>query len=127
LQPNPCSQQSSHDTETGPLATSWHINKFLNPIGDGAVLSVLHLNGYPIRAPGAPGIRSASAARSAGGEVEVMAAGHHGAAGLDPPQGDREIGVRVTAGDAGGGGHITGQSDIEHGEQIAGVVTAIGG
>jgi hypothetical protein len=36
------------EAETGPLATSWHINKFLNPIGDGAVLPVLHLNGYKI-------------------------------------------------------------------------------
>lgn len=32
--------------ETGPLATSWHSNKFLNPKVDGAVLPVLHLNGY---------------------------------------------------------------------------------
>ena len=34
------------EAETGPLATSWHSNKFLNPITDGAVLPVLHLNGY---------------------------------------------------------------------------------
>src|SRR5271168_2162191 len=34
------------EAETGPLATSWHSNKFLNPIRDGAVLPVLHLNGY---------------------------------------------------------------------------------
>jgi xylulose-5-phosphate/fructose-6-phosphate phosphoketolase len=33
------------ESETGPLATSWHGNKFLNPITDGAVLPVLHLNG----------------------------------------------------------------------------------
>lgn len=39
------------EAETGPLATSWHINKFLNPIGDGAVLPVLHLNGYKIANP----------------------------------------------------------------------------
>ena len=37
--------------ETGPLATSWHINKFLNPIRDGAVLPILHLNGYKINNP----------------------------------------------------------------------------
>ena len=37
--------------ETGPLATSWHINKFLNPIRDGAVLPILHLNGYKIANP----------------------------------------------------------------------------
>ncbi len=39
------------EAETGPLATSWHINKFLNPISDGAVLPVLHLNGYKIANP----------------------------------------------------------------------------
>jgi xylulose-5-phosphate/fructose-6-phosphate phosphoketolase len=40
--------------ETGPLATSWHSNKFLNPIVDGAVLPVLHLNGYKINNPTIP-------------------------------------------------------------------------
>jgi xylulose-5-phosphate/fructose-6-phosphate phosphoketolase len=39
------------EAETGPLATSWHSNKFLNPIRDGAVLPVLHLNGYKISNP----------------------------------------------------------------------------
>jgi xylulose-5-phosphate/fructose-6-phosphate phosphoketolase len=39
------------ESETGPLATSWHSNKFLNPITDGAVLQVLHLNGYKINNP----------------------------------------------------------------------------
>jgi xylulose-5-phosphate/fructose-6-phosphate phosphoketolase len=39
------------EAETGPLATSWHSNKFLNPIHDGAVLPVLHLNGYKISGP----------------------------------------------------------------------------
>jgi xylulose-5-phosphate/fructose-6-phosphate phosphoketolase len=39
------------ESETGPLATSWHINKFLNPARDGAVLPVLHLNGYKINNP----------------------------------------------------------------------------
>jgi len=39
------------EAETGPLATSWHINKFLNPARDGAVLPVLHLNGYKINNP----------------------------------------------------------------------------
>jgi xylulose-5-phosphate/fructose-6-phosphate phosphoketolase len=39
------------ESETGPLATSWHINKFLNPIHDGAVLPILHLNGYKINNP----------------------------------------------------------------------------
>ena len=39
------------EAETGPLATSWHSNKFLNPDGDGAVLPILHLNGYKIANP----------------------------------------------------------------------------
>ncbi|HEX5094610.1 MAG TPA: phosphoketolase family protein [Acidimicrobiia bacterium] len=39
------------EAETGPLATSWHGNKFLDPVGDGAVLPILHLNGYKIANP----------------------------------------------------------------------------
>ena len=39
------------EAETGPLATSWHSNKFLNPRRDGAVLPILHLNGYKIASP----------------------------------------------------------------------------
>ena len=39
------------EAETGPLATSWHSNKFLNPVHDGAVLPILHLNGYKIAGP----------------------------------------------------------------------------
>ena len=39
------------EAETGPLATSWHSNKFVNPARDGAVLPVLHLNGYKIANP----------------------------------------------------------------------------
>jgi xylulose-5-phosphate/fructose-6-phosphate phosphoketolase len=39
------------EAETGPCATSWHSNKFLNPITDGAVLPILHLNGYKIANP----------------------------------------------------------------------------
>jgi xylulose-5-phosphate/fructose-6-phosphate phosphoketolase len=39
------------EAETGPLATSWHSNKFLNPVCDGAVLPILHLNGYKIAGP----------------------------------------------------------------------------
>lgn len=39
------------EAETGPLATSWHSNKFLNPAADGAVLPILHLNGYKIANP----------------------------------------------------------------------------
>ena len=43
------------EAETGPLATSWHSNKFLNPVPDGAVLPILHLNGYKIANPTRPG------------------------------------------------------------------------
>ena len=39
------------EAETGPCAASWHANKFLNPITDGAVLPILHLNGYKIASP----------------------------------------------------------------------------
>jgi xylulose-5-phosphate/fructose-6-phosphate phosphoketolase len=39
------------EAETGPLATAWHSNKFLNPVNDGVVLPILHLNGYKIANP----------------------------------------------------------------------------
>src|SRR5687768_8908890 len=39
------------ESETGPLATSWHINKFISPVRDGAVLPILNLNGYKINNP----------------------------------------------------------------------------
>jgi xylulose-5-phosphate/fructose-6-phosphate phosphoketolase len=42
------------EAETGPLATAWHSNKFLNPVNDGAVLPILHLNGYKIANPTIP-------------------------------------------------------------------------
>ncbi len=46
-----CCVVGDGEAETGPLATSWHSNKFLNPVRDGAVLSILHLNGYKIAGP----------------------------------------------------------------------------
>jgi xylulose-5-phosphate/fructose-6-phosphate phosphoketolase len=46
-----CCVVGDGEAETGPLATSWHCNKFLNPVGDGAVLPILHLNGYKIANP----------------------------------------------------------------------------
>jgi xylulose-5-phosphate/fructose-6-phosphate phosphoketolase len=46
-----CCVVGDGEAETGPLATSWHGNKFLNPVRDGAVLPVLHLNGYKIANP----------------------------------------------------------------------------
>jgi xylulose-5-phosphate/fructose-6-phosphate phosphoketolase len=46
-----CCVVGDGEAETGPLATSWHSNKFLNPCTDGAVLPILHLNGYKIANP----------------------------------------------------------------------------
>jgi xylulose-5-phosphate/fructose-6-phosphate phosphoketolase len=46
-----CCVVGDGEAETGPLATSWHSNKFLNPAIDGAVLPILHLNGYKIAGP----------------------------------------------------------------------------
>ena len=57
------------EAETGPLATSWHSNKFLNPIRDGAVLPILHLNGYKIANP-------TILARIAPGELESLFRGY---------------------------------------------------
>ncbi len=46
-----CCVVGDGEAETGPMAASWHSNKFLNPVRDGAVLPVLHLNGYKIASP----------------------------------------------------------------------------
>lgn len=46
-----CAVVGDGEAETGPLATSWHSNKFLDPAHDGAVLPILHLNGYKIANP----------------------------------------------------------------------------
>jgi xylulose-5-phosphate/fructose-6-phosphate phosphoketolase len=46
-----CCVVGDGEAETGPLATSWHANKFLNPVRDGAVLPILHLNGWKIANP----------------------------------------------------------------------------
>ncbi|MEA2195276.1 MAG: xylulose-5-phosphate/fructose-6-phosphate phosphoketolase [Solirubrobacteraceae bacterium] len=46
-----CCVVGDGEAETGPLAASWHSNKFLDPAGDGAVLPILHLNGYKIASP----------------------------------------------------------------------------
>lgn len=61
------------EAETGPLAASWHSNKFLNPAADGAVLPVLHLNGYKIANP-------TVLARIPHGELEALLRGY----GYDP-------------------------------------------
>jgi xylulose-5-phosphate/fructose-6-phosphate phosphoketolase len=69
------------EAETGPLATAWHSNKFLNPVTDGAVLPILHLNGYKIANP-------AVLARIPRGELEQLLRGYgwtpHFVEGDDP-------------------------------------------
>jgi xylulose-5-phosphate/fructose-6-phosphate phosphoketolase len=71
------------EAETGPLATSWHSNKFLNPARDGAVLPILHLNGYKIASP-------AVLARIGQDELEALFRGYgytpYFVEGSDPPQ-----------------------------------------
>ncbi|MFC0515190.1 phosphoketolase [Mucilaginibacter angelicae] len=57
------------EAETGPLATAWHSNKFLNPLADGAVLPILHLNGYKISNP-------TILARISGEELEQLFRGY---------------------------------------------------
>jgi xylulose-5-phosphate/fructose-6-phosphate phosphoketolase len=71
------------EAETGPLATSWHSNKFLNPAQDGAVLPILHLNGYKIANP-------TILARIPGDELDALLRGYgyrvHTVAGDVPEQ-----------------------------------------
>ena len=57
------------EAETGPLAAAWHSNKFLNPARDGAVLPILHLNGYKIANP-------TILSRISRGEIESLFVGH---------------------------------------------------
>jgi xylulose-5-phosphate/fructose-6-phosphate phosphoketolase len=63
-----CCVVGDGEAETGPLATSWHANKFLDPVGDGAVLPILHLNGYKIANP-------TVLARISPGELEALMRG----------------------------------------------------
>src|ERR1700738_323784 len=71
------------EAETGPMATSWHLNKFLNPVRDGAVLPILHLNGYKIANP-------TVLARKSEVEVRSLLEGHgyevYQVSGSDPPR-----------------------------------------
>ena len=95
------------EAETGPLATSWHSNKFLNPVTDGAVLPILHLNGYKIANP-------TVLARIPAGRARVVAAtatatGRSSVAGDDPANVHQQLahrarrGVRPDRGDPAGG------------------------
>jgi xylulose-5-phosphate/fructose-6-phosphate phosphoketolase len=76
-----CCVVGDGEAETGPLATSWHANKFVNPARDGAVLPILHLNGYKIANP-------TVLARIPDGELVALFEGYghrvHVVAGDDP-------------------------------------------
>src|SRR5262245_32220871 len=76
------------EAETGPLAGSWHSNKFLNPATDGAVLPILHLNGYKIANP-------TVLARIPGGELAALLEGYgyrvHVVAGDEPEPVHRQL------------------------------------
>jgi xylulose-5-phosphate/fructose-6-phosphate phosphoketolase len=80
------------EAETGPLATSWHSNKFLNPATDGAVLPILHLNGYKIANP-------AVLARLPEGELTALLEGYgyqvHTVAGDEPGLVHRQLAVTL--------------------------------
>jgi xylulose-5-phosphate/fructose-6-phosphate phosphoketolase len=82
------------EAETGPLATSWHSNKFLNPIRDGAVLPILHLNGYKIANP-------TLLARISSEELEQLFRGYgwtpHIVEGDDPKRMHQEMAATVEA------------------------------
>ena len=77
-----CCVVGDGEAETGPLATSWHSNKFLDPVRDGAVLPILHLNGYKIANP-------TVLARIPHAELQALFEGYgyhpHFVAGDDPP------------------------------------------
>lgn len=82
------------EAETGPLATSWHCNKFLNPVRDGAVLPILHLNGYKIAGP-------TLLARISRSELESLLVGYgyrpHFVEGSDPSQMHQDLAATLDA------------------------------
>jgi xylulose-5-phosphate/fructose-6-phosphate phosphoketolase len=82
------------EAETGPLATSWHSNKFLNPVTDGAVLPILHLNGYKIANPTVlariPEAELVSLLEGYGHRVRIVA-------GDDPPQVHQQLAAALDA------------------------------
>ncbi len=101
------------ESETGPLATAWHSNKFLNPARDGAVLPILHLNGYKIHNP-------TILARISHEELESLFRGYgwtpHFVEGEDPEEMHRVMAaaldgcvqeIRRIQAEARGGGEIT--------------------
>ena len=80
------------EAETGALATSWHSNKFLNPVTDGAVLPILHLNGYKIANP-------TVLARIPKSELDQLLRGYgyepHFVEGSDPPRMHHQMAVTL--------------------------------
>jgi len=82
------------EAETGPLATSWHSNKFLNPVRDGAVLPILHLNGYKIAGP-------TVLARIPEEELDALLRGYgykpYLVAGEEPPQVHQQMAATLDA------------------------------
>ena len=82
------------EAETGPLATGWHSNKFLNPVTDGAVLPILHLNGYKIANP-------AVLARIPDAELDSLLDGYgyqvHRVTGDDPAQVHQQLAATMDA------------------------------
>jgi len=82
------------EAETGPLATSWHSNKFLDPVTDGAVLPILHLNGYKIANPTVlariPEAELVSLLEGYGHHVRIVA-------GDDPPEVHQQLATALDA------------------------------
>jgi xylulose-5-phosphate/fructose-6-phosphate phosphoketolase len=82
------------EAETGPLATAWHSDKFLNPVTDGAVLPILHLNGYKIANP-------TVLARITDSELDALMEGYgyhvHRVTGDDPEQVHQELAAVMDA------------------------------
>jgi xylulose-5-phosphate/fructose-6-phosphate phosphoketolase len=89
-----CCVVGDGEAETGPLAASWHSNKFLDPVRDGAVLPVLHLNGYKIAGP-------TVLARIPGDELEALLRGYgyapHVVAGAEPEEMHRLMAAALDA------------------------------
>lgn len=92
-----CCVVGDGEAETGPLAAAWHSNKFLNPVTDGAVLPILHLNGYKIANP-------AVLARIPREELESLFTGYghrpYFVDGVEPEDVHRQMARKLTHGNA---------------------------
>ena len=105
------------EAETGPLATGWHSNKFLDPVTDGAVLPILHLNGYKIANP-------TVLARIGDGELTSLLEGYghtvHWVDGDEPAADAPADGGRARPG--GGGDRVAAESRARRGSERAAAV-----